>query len=141
MFQLSLTDRLAQIDCRRTGQAEGYYRCKLSRNLSHRICRHGRASQMSQNCRIGGSPHSPHNFVRDDRKGIFHKVAEQRPVRVQDIFRAELDLLIKKPGISRRQYHFKNTSAQSSQRRAGDSHCRQPEQAENKDRVHHNITE
>ena len=64
-----------------------------------------------------------------------------RPVRVQDIFRAELDLLIKKPGISRRQYHFKNTSAQSSQSRSGDTHCRQPEQTENKDRVHHNITE
>ena len=75
MFQLSLTDRLAQIDCRRTGQAEGYYRCKLSRDLSHRICRHGRASQMPQNRRIGGSPHSPHDFslviCKPDRKVIY----------------------------------------------------------------------
>ena len=141
MFQLLLSDGLAQIDGRRAGKTEGNDRRQLPCHLSHRIGRHRRTSQMSEDRGIGRCSQSPHDFIGNHREGILHKIPKKFPVRMQDIFRPQLDLFIKYPGIAEGQDHFQDPGAQRSQRGACNAHGRQAEEPEDKDRVHHDIAQ
>ena len=141
MLQLLLSDGLAQIDGCCAGKAERNDSRQLSCYLSHGVGRHRRTSQMPKDRGIGRRPKAPHNLICDDRKGILHKIPEQFPVRMQNVFRTKLDLFIKYPGIAEGQDHFQDPGAQRSQRSTCNAHGRQAEKSENEDRVHHDIAQ